>query len=195
MLRGQPSLAVFPISLPSLGSPSSNSSAHMTEEENQIDDSYSSVRRPAIKKKSQELLSSNSIANNSSAGSLASSGLVDWDFRLFQKTLINRTRRPHTKENNDHIEGGKRQSDASSTNSNSNADREAAAIAVLENVIDSYKSRATDNNSMESSSSAAIKVILFLFLNFYVFYLILLYLFLFQCEEKSGCQFWLRDCE
>jgi hypothetical protein len=119
----------------------------MTEEENQIEDSYSTVRRPPMNKHSQEPLQSKPDTNNSSVGSLASSGLVVWD--IFRETVINRTRRQHSvksKDNNDHhMESGKRQSDT--TISNPNAEREAAAIAVLENVIDNYKSRTADNST------------------------------------------------
>lgn len=159
--RGSLSSTVFPVSLPSLGSPSSNSSAHnITEEEGQVDvqgkgnGHFSIARRHQGSKHSKgSSLSSNAPSNVSSAGSIASAGLVVWD--MFRETL-GRTRRPHSKEkNNHHTDDGKRSTSTTSNSPTASAtDREAAAIAILEDVIDHYNPLTITSNDASSCSGS-----------------------------------------
>lgn len=155
VVRGSTSsVAGHPMSMPSLGSPSSSSSAHnMTEEEGQVESHYGTGHRNQnTSKQSKDSLSSNAASNVSSANSIASAGLFVLD--LFRET-VNRNKRVHNKEKSEHrTENGKRPSDLGTANSQSvNTEREtAASIAVLENVIEKYNTRSSTNNSIESSS-------------------------------------------
>lgn len=146
-----------------MGSPSSSSSAHnITEEEGQIDvqiqskvdGHFTSVRRHQGGKHSKvSSLSSNAPSNVSSAGSIASAGLVVWD--MFRETL-GRPRRPLNKDKSNHPEDGKCSLSSTPNNlssSGQSTDREAAAIAVLEDVIDRYSPLKT-SNPMDSASNA-----------------------------------------
>jgi hypothetical protein len=89
----------------------------------------------------------------SSAGSIASAGLVVWD--MFRETL-GRTRRPHSKEkNNHHTDDGKRSTSTTSNSPTASAtDREAAAIAILEDVIDHYNPLTITSNDASSCSGS-----------------------------------------
>lgn len=162
---------MFPVSLPSLGSPSNNSSAHnITEEESQIDVQiqnksdahFSSARRHQGSKHSKgSSLSSNAPSSVSSAGSIASAGLVVWD--MVRETL-GRPRRPHNKDKNNHHNADDGKCSISSTSnspgtvSGQSTDREAAAIAVLEDVIDHFNPIKTSNNFDGASSVGNHKV-------------------------------------
>lgn len=155
------------MSLPSLGSPSSSSSAHnITEEEShndvqeqgKVDSHFSTARRHQGSKHSKgSSLSSNAPSNVSSAGSIASAGLVVWD--MFRETL-GRPKRPNGKEkSNHHTDDGKRTvRNTSNSPIASGTDREAAAIAILEDVIDRYNPH-TVTNSDAASISGTHKVI------------------------------------
>lgn len=151
------SLPAYPMSLPSLGSPSSSSSAqNMTEEEGQMEGHYSTGRRGQnSSKQSKDSLSSNATSNVSSANSIASAGLYVLD--LFRDT-VSRNRRSHNKDKSDHhAESGKRQSSdigGSPATQASGPDREAAAIAVLENVIDTYNARSSAANNTIGNGGA-----------------------------------------
>lgn len=153
VVRGSLPSTGFPVSLPSLESPSSNSSRqNITEEEGQMDvqnhgkadNHFSIARRHQDSKHSKDSsLSSNAPSNVSSAGSIASAGLVVWD--IFRETL-GRPRRHQSKDkgNHIHLEDGKR---PISVNSSNSTEREAAAIAVLENVLDNFNSVSKSKNS------------------------------------------------
>ena len=142
VVQGSPSPTTYPITMLSPGSPSSSSSAHnMTEEEGQMDNRYSTRRSNANSKLSKGSSSVTSTSNTSA-------GQGVWD--IFRERF-SRTRRPHSAERSDHPhpEGGNQQSDSGTSSSQStNAEREAAAIAVLENVIDSCNAaRSSQANS------------------------------------------------
>ena len=164
--RGSLSSTMFPVSLPSLGSPSSNSSAHnVTEEEGQVDvlgkgnGHFSTARRHQGSKHSKgSSLSSNAPSNVSSAGSIASAGLVVWD--MFRETL-GRTRRPHGKEKSNHLTNDGKRSISTTSNSPtaSATDREAAAIAILEDVIDHYNPLTITNNDASCSGIHKVRLL------------------------------------
>ena len=154
---------IFPVSLRSLGSPSSNSSAHnITEEESQgdvqipgkVDGHFTRLTRHHGSKHSKgSSLSSNTPSNMSSANSITSAGLVVWD--MVRETL-SRTRRPHSKDkNNHHIDDGKRSISTTSSSPTASAnDREAAAIAILENVIDHFNPLPTASNNNDAAANS-----------------------------------------
>ena len=181
VVRGSPSPAGFPASLPSLGSPSSgSSSAHnMTEEDgagghhhhhhHHVDSHYStSVRQGS---KLSKAGSSNVVS--SSASSTTSAGLGVWE--IVRERF--RSRRPHSKERVDGhaLDGaGHRQqqsdSETCSSSQSTNADREAAVIAVLESVIDGHNTRAGAADGAKeapggSANNNPVCFVLFLFLN------------------------------
>ncbi|KAK4007605.1 disks large homolog 5 isoform X2 [Daphnia magna] len=161
VIRGSFASTNFPVSLPSLGSPSSSSSAHnITEEEShndvqeqgKVDSHFSTARRHQGSKHSKgSSLSSNAPSNVSSAGSIASAGLVVWD--MFRETL-GRPKRPNGKEkSNHHTDDGKRTvRNTSNSPIASGTDREAAAIAILEDVIDRYNPHTVTNSDAASIS-------------------------------------------
>ncbi len=164
---------MFPVSLRSLGSPSSNSSVHnITEEEGhgdiqiqgKVDGHFTRLRHQSSKHSKGSSLSSNTPSNMSSAGSIASAGLVVWD--MVRETL-GRTRRPHSKDKNSshHADDGKRSICTTSSSPTASAnDREAAAIAILENVIDHFNPLPpSSNNSDAPSGSGSHKVRHFVF--------------------------------
>lgn len=112
-----------------------------------MESQYSTGRRTQIRKQSKDSLSSNPASNVSSANSIASASSTFFD-------LFHRTKRSHNKEKSSHrTDNGKRQSDlGNSSNQTTSSEREAAAIAVLENVLenDSYNSRSSVSNPSES---------------------------------------------
>ena len=160
VMRGSNLAAAYPMGLPSPGSPSSSSSAHnMTEEEGQIESRYSTGRSDQTSGKlSKGSSSSNAASNMSSTSSTTSAGLGVWD--IFRERF-SRTRRPHSVERSDqhhHADGGGNpQVDSGTSSSQStNAEREAAAIAVLENVIDSYNARSSATNAKDAAIGSVI---------------------------------------
>jgi hypothetical protein len=74
---------------------------------------------------------------------------------MFRETL-GRTRRPHSKEkNNHHTDDGKRSTSTTSNSPTASAtDREAAAIAILEDVIDHYNPLTITSNDASSCSGS-----------------------------------------
>lgn len=123
----------------------------MTEEEGPIENQYSTGRRGQNRKQSKDSLSSNPASNVSSANSIASASSTFFD-------LFHRTKRSHNKEKNSHrTDNGKRQSDlGNSSIQTTSTEREAAAIAVLENVLenDSYNSRSSASNQSENGAGS-----------------------------------------
>lgn len=168
VLRGSPTSSLFPVSLPSLGSPSCSSSVNnVTEEDssidcnsrNKIDSHFSIGRRHGSKHSKNSPTSSNAPSNGSSAGSIASAGLVVWD--MFRETL-SRTKRAQNKDKSSHIEDGKgsmRTSMESPAIKTLSPEREAAAIAVLEDVIDRFNPVTSNSNSDDATNLGTHKVL------------------------------------
>ena len=125
----------------------------MAEEDGHVEGHYSTGRREhQMSKLFKGSSSSNATSNESSSTNSTGHGILD----IFRERF-SRNRRPHSKERpgSDHRESGNRQSDSGASNSPSaNAEREAAAIAVLENVIDSYNPRSSIGSGKETSGNS-----------------------------------------